>query len=161
MRILISGLRPLPDIFLHFLNFLFCYPLVFLRFIHGVMTLFPGLFQRTLADGSTVYEVSARFGGRMRRHRLTATTKTDAVAEARDEMAEEWIAGDGTRRARTCRRRPAGGRRISGAARARFSHRRNPSPTARGVPQAISQNAPESVGFRAGSGAVADVIVSE
>ena len=35
----------------------------------------PGLFQRTLADGSTVYEVSARFAGQMRRHRLEATTK--------------------------------------------------------------------------------------
>lgn len=42
-----------------------------------------GLFQRTLADGSTVFEVSARFAGRMRRHRLEATTKTDAIAEAR------------------------------------------------------------------------------
>lgn len=42
-----------------------------------------GLFQRTLANGSTVYEVSARFGGRMRRHRLNAATKTDAIAEAR------------------------------------------------------------------------------
>jgi integrase len=51
--------------------------------VYGGNLRIPGLFQRTLADGSTVYEVSARFAGRMRRHRLEATTKTDAVAEAR------------------------------------------------------------------------------
>jgi integrase len=41
-----------------------------------------GLFSRTLANGSTVYEISARLGGRMRRHRLDAETKTDAIREA-------------------------------------------------------------------------------
>jgi integrase len=43
----------------------------------------PGLYKRNLANGSTVYEVAARLGGKVRRHRLEATTKTDAIAEAR------------------------------------------------------------------------------
>lgn len=43
----------------------------------------PGLYERTRADGSTVYDVALRLGGQVRRHRLTATTKTDAVAELR------------------------------------------------------------------------------
>ena len=43
----------------------------------------PGLYQRRLADGSTVYEVAARLGGKVRRHRLRATTKTDAIHELR------------------------------------------------------------------------------
>jgi integrase len=42
-----------------------------------------GLYARTLADGSTVYDVALRLGGKVRRHRLVATTKTDAVAELR------------------------------------------------------------------------------
>ena len=41
----------------------------------------PGLYERTLADGSTVYEEALRLGGKVRRHRLEATTKTDAIAE--------------------------------------------------------------------------------
>ena len=41
----------------------------------------PGLYQRTLADGTTVYDVALRLGGRVRRHRLGAATKTDAIAE--------------------------------------------------------------------------------
>src|SRR3954454_992942 len=44
----------------------------------------PGLFQRTLANGSTVYEASMRLDGAMRRHRLDATTKTDALRELRE-----------------------------------------------------------------------------
>jgi integrase len=43
----------------------------------------PGLYARTRADGSTVYDVALRLGGKVRRHRLTATTKTDAIAELR------------------------------------------------------------------------------
>src|SRR3954454_11939725 len=42
-----------------------------------------GLYERTLARGATVYEVKARLGGKVRRHRLDATTKTDALAELR------------------------------------------------------------------------------
>jgi integrase len=43
----------------------------------------PGLYERTLADGSSVYEVALRLGGKPRRHTLLARTKTDAVAELR------------------------------------------------------------------------------
>ena len=43
----------------------------------------PGLYERTLADGSTVYEAALRLGGKVRRHRLEARTKTDAIAELR------------------------------------------------------------------------------
>jgi integrase len=43
----------------------------------------PGLYERTLADGSTVYDVATRLGGKVRRHRLAARTKTDALAELR------------------------------------------------------------------------------
>jgi integrase len=43
----------------------------------------PGLYERTRADGATVYDIALRLGGKVRRHRLTATTKTDAVAELR------------------------------------------------------------------------------
>ena len=42
-----------------------------------------GLYERTWADGSTVYEAALRLGGRVRRHRLEARTKTDAIAELR------------------------------------------------------------------------------
>jgi integrase len=42
-----------------------------------------GLYERTLADGSTVYEVALRLGGKVRRKRLEARTKTDAIAELR------------------------------------------------------------------------------
>src|SRR5829696_5775955 len=44
----------------------------------------PGLFERTLANGATVYEASMRLGGSMRRHRLDAATKTDALRELRE-----------------------------------------------------------------------------
>jgi integrase len=43
----------------------------------------PGLYERTLADGTTVYEARLRLGGDVRRHRLDAITKTDAIAELR------------------------------------------------------------------------------
>lgn len=43
----------------------------------------PGLYERTLAKGSTVYDAALRLGGKVRRHRLTATTKTDAINELR------------------------------------------------------------------------------
>src|SRR4051812_33460499 len=41
----------------------------------------PGLFERDLAGGQTVYDAKLRLGGSIRRFRLTAPTKTDAVAE--------------------------------------------------------------------------------
>jgi integrase len=44
----------------------------------------PGLFERRLVDGSTVYEASLRLDGRMQRRRLSAQTKTDAIAELRN-----------------------------------------------------------------------------
>ncbi len=43
----------------------------------------PGLYERDRADGTTVYEVALRLGGRVRRHTLDACTKTDAIAELR------------------------------------------------------------------------------
>src|SRR4051812_30065059 len=43
----------------------------------------PGLYARTLVDGSVVYEAALRLGGTVRRHRLEATTKTDAIFELR------------------------------------------------------------------------------
>jgi integrase len=42
-----------------------------------------GLYERTLANGTTVYDVALRLGGKVRRHRLEANTKTDAIAELR------------------------------------------------------------------------------
>jgi integrase len=43
----------------------------------------PGLSERTLKNGSIVYEVHARLGGKLRRHTLKAQTKTDAILELR------------------------------------------------------------------------------
>lgn len=43
----------------------------------------PGLYERTLADGTTVYDAALRLGGQGRRRRLQARTKTDAIAELR------------------------------------------------------------------------------
>ena len=43
----------------------------------------PGLYERRLANGSTVYDAALRLGGKVRRHRLTAATKTDAINELR------------------------------------------------------------------------------
>src|SRR4051794_593874 len=51
--------------------------------VYGGKRRIPGLYERTLADGSTVYDVALRLGGTVRRHRLTARTKTDALAELR------------------------------------------------------------------------------
>ena len=70
-----------------------------------------GLWQRTLADGSTVFEARLRIDGQDRRVPLEAATKTDAIREAEslrvdrdrgeqrhsslaptlDELAEEWL----------------------------------------------------------------------
>ena len=44
----------------------------------------PGLYERTRVDGSTVFEAALRLGGKVRRHRLQACTKTDAIVELRD-----------------------------------------------------------------------------
>jgi integrase len=41
------------------------------------------LYERTLVSGATVYDVALRLGGRVRRHRLEAQTKTDAITELR------------------------------------------------------------------------------
>lgn len=43
----------------------------------------PGLYERVLADGATVYEARLRLGGAVKRHTLEARTKTDAIAEIR------------------------------------------------------------------------------
>ena len=43
----------------------------------------PGLYERRLADGTTVYEAGLRLDGRPTRRRLVAGTKTDAIAELR------------------------------------------------------------------------------
>ena len=42
-----------------------------------------GLYERTNADGTTVYEVAQRLAGKVRRQTLTARTKTDAINEQR------------------------------------------------------------------------------
>jgi integrase len=44
----------------------------------------PGLYERALADGTTVYEAGLRLDGRPTRRRLVASTKTDAIAELRE-----------------------------------------------------------------------------
>jgi hypothetical protein len=43
----------------------------------------PGLYERTLADRSTVYDVAFWHGGKVVRHRLAARTKRDAITELR------------------------------------------------------------------------------
>src|SRR5215213_5669642 len=43
----------------------------------------PGLYERDLAGGRVVFDARLRLGGRVRRFALTATTKTDAIAELR------------------------------------------------------------------------------
>lgn len=45
------------------------------RPVHSGTRRIPGLYERTRADGSTVYDVALRLGGKVRRHRLTASTK--------------------------------------------------------------------------------------
>ena len=59
----------------------------------------PGLYARTRADGSTVYDVALRLGGKVRRHRLTANTKTDAIAELR-ALQTDYSRGQNTDRPR-------------------------------------------------------------
>jgi integrase len=63
-----------------------------MKSVHGAATRKPvfsgnrrvaGLYERILADGSTVYDVALRLGGKVQRHRLAAQTKTDAIAELR------------------------------------------------------------------------------
>ena len=43
-----------------------------------------GLYERTLVNGLSVYEAAFWYGGRTRRHRLEAQTKTDAITELRN-----------------------------------------------------------------------------
>lgn len=58
----------------------------------------PGLYGRTLADGSEVFDFRGRLGGKVTRHRLAAKTKTDAVAELR-ALQVDYDRGDFTRSA--------------------------------------------------------------
>jgi integrase len=51
--------------------------------VHSGNRRVPGLYQRTLVDGSVVFEFRGRLGGKVTRRRLEASTKTDAVAELR------------------------------------------------------------------------------
>jgi hypothetical protein len=55
----------------------------------------PGLYQRTLANGTVVYDVALRLGGKGRRHRLEARTKTDAIAELRALQVDDGCLGGG------------------------------------------------------------------
>lgn len=55
-----------------------------------------GLYERTLADGSSVFEARLRLGGQVRRHRLVARTKTDAIAELRD-LQTDYARGEQNR----------------------------------------------------------------
>lgn len=43
----------------------------------------PGLYERTLADGTVVYDAGLRLNGQPTRRRLVARTKTDAISELR------------------------------------------------------------------------------
>lgn len=56
----------------------------------------PGLYQRTLAGGGSVFEARLRLDGRVQRHRLQATTKTDAVLELR-ALQVDYARGEGFR----------------------------------------------------------------
>src|ERR671931_2874606 len=56
----------------------------------------PGLYERTLADRTTVYEARLRLGGNVRRFRLDAETKTDAIAELR-ALQVDFERGDASR----------------------------------------------------------------
>jgi integrase len=83
------------------------------RPVHSGNRRVPGLYERALADGANVYEARLRLGGKVRRHRLAAETKTDAIAELRalqvdydrgeshrspsaaltvDDLARDWLA---------------------------------------------------------------------
>lgn len=54
------------------------------RPVHSGTRRVAGLYERTLADGSSVFEASLRLNGKMQRCRLTAQTKTDAIIELRN-----------------------------------------------------------------------------
>jgi hypothetical protein len=56
----------------------------------------PGLYERTLADGSTVYDAALRLGGQVRRRRLQARTKTDAISELR-ALQVDYVRGEAHR----------------------------------------------------------------
>jgi integrase len=51
-------------------------------------TRIPGLWARHTTDGAVVYELQRRDAGRMRRIKLRATSKSEAIAEARDLAAD-------------------------------------------------------------------------
>jgi len=53
------------------------------RPVHSGTRRIPGLYERTLSNGQTVYDAALRLGGKVRRHRLEARTKTDAITELR------------------------------------------------------------------------------
>src|SRR5262245_55254987 len=56
----------------------------------------PGLYERTLAHGSTVYDARLRLGGNVRRHRVVAQTKTDAISELRN-LQTDYARGEAHR----------------------------------------------------------------
>jgi integrase len=60
----------------------------------------PGLYERALADGRVVYDAALRLGGKVRRHRLEANTKTDAIAELR-ALQVDYARGETHRSAAT------------------------------------------------------------
>lgn len=51
--------------------------------VHSGNRRVPGLYQRALANGQTVFEARLRLDGNVRRHRLQAKTKTEAIVELR------------------------------------------------------------------------------
>jgi integrase len=53
------------------------------RAVHTGKRRVPGLYERTRADGSIVFEAAFWFAGKTRRHRLEAQTKSDAIVELR------------------------------------------------------------------------------
>jgi len=76
---------------------------------HGALTRRPvysgnrrvsGLYERKLSDGSIVYDAALRLGGKVRRRRLEAMTKTDAIAELR-ALQVDYARGEAHRSATT------------------------------------------------------------
>jgi integrase len=61
----------------------------------------PGLTERTRKNGTTVYEVHARLGGKLRRHTLNARTKTDAITELR-ALQTDYARGEPHRSPSAC-----------------------------------------------------------
>src|SRR5690349_16062376 len=51
--------------------------------VYGGNRRIPGLYSRRLANGELVFEAALRLGGKVRRRRLVAVTKTDAIVELR------------------------------------------------------------------------------